>query len=163
MSAISEIRVLLFRHEHNLHDSNTPFPDQHEDGYILHSWCHVSSAGQACPRRCRPHLMSLDSRRARWPLNVAWMATAADRDRTNCLRARCMRVAACSRVAARVRRICRAGDLPLLVDADHGYGNALLAPRKHAPCTRLHTPNHPINIGTQLRYSRGDLEASRRH
>jgi carboxyvinyl-carboxyphosphonate phosphorylmutase len=27
--------------------------------------------------------------------------------------------------AAQVTRICRAGDLPLLVDADHGYGNAL--------------------------------------
>jgi carboxyvinyl-carboxyphosphonate phosphorylmutase len=27
--------------------------------------------------------------------------------------------------AAQANRICRAGDLPLLVDADHGYGNAL--------------------------------------
>ncbi len=27
--------------------------------------------------------------------------------------------------AAQIRRICRAGVLPLLVDADHGYGNAL--------------------------------------
>lgn len=30
-----------------------------------------------------------------------------------------------SELADQVRRICRAGDLPLLVDADHGYGNAL--------------------------------------
>jgi oxaloacetate decarboxylase len=28
-------------------------------------------------------------------------------------------------LAEQVRRICRAGDLPLLVDGDHGYGNAL--------------------------------------
>jgi oxaloacetate decarboxylase len=28
-------------------------------------------------------------------------------------------------LAEQVRRICRAGDVPLLVDADHGYGNAL--------------------------------------
>jgi carboxyvinyl-carboxyphosphonate phosphorylmutase len=28
-------------------------------------------------------------------------------------------------LAAQARRICRAGQLPLLVDADHGYGNAL--------------------------------------
>jgi carboxyvinyl-carboxyphosphonate phosphorylmutase len=28
-------------------------------------------------------------------------------------------------LAEQVRRICRAADLPLLVDADHGYGNAL--------------------------------------
>lgn len=27
--------------------------------------------------------------------------------------------------AAQARRICRAGDLPLIVDADHGYGNAM--------------------------------------
>jgi carboxyvinyl-carboxyphosphonate phosphorylmutase len=27
--------------------------------------------------------------------------------------------------AAQAKRICRAGELPLLVDADHGYGNAL--------------------------------------
>ena len=27
--------------------------------------------------------------------------------------------------AAQANRICRAGELPLLVDADHGYGNAL--------------------------------------
>ena len=27
--------------------------------------------------------------------------------------------------AAQAQRICRAGELPLLVDADHGYGNAL--------------------------------------
>ena len=27
--------------------------------------------------------------------------------------------------AGQARRICRAGNLPLLVDADHGYGNAL--------------------------------------
>ena len=27
--------------------------------------------------------------------------------------------------ASQVLRICRAGNLPLLVDADHGYGNAL--------------------------------------
>ncbi len=31
--------------------------------------------------------------------------------------------------AEQCRRICRAGDLPLLVDADHGYGNALNAMR----------------------------------
>src|SRR6266851_1832105 len=30
-----------------------------------------------------------------------------------------------SEFAAQAYRICRAGDLPLLVDADHGYGNAL--------------------------------------
>lgn len=30
-----------------------------------------------------------------------------------------------SELVDQVRRICRAGDLPLLVDADHGYGNAL--------------------------------------
>ena len=30
-----------------------------------------------------------------------------------------------SEFAAQARRICRAADLPLLVDADHGYGNAL--------------------------------------
>ena len=30
-----------------------------------------------------------------------------------------------SELADQVRRICRAGNLPLLVDADHGYGNAL--------------------------------------
>jgi oxaloacetate decarboxylase len=30
-----------------------------------------------------------------------------------------------SELAEQVRRICRAGELPLLVDADHGYGNAL--------------------------------------
>jgi oxaloacetate decarboxylase len=30
-----------------------------------------------------------------------------------------------SEFAAQARRICRAGTLPLLVDADHGYGNAL--------------------------------------
>lgn len=30
-----------------------------------------------------------------------------------------------SEFAQQVRRICRAGDLPLMVDADHGYGNAL--------------------------------------
>ena len=30
-----------------------------------------------------------------------------------------------SEFAAQVRRICRGSDLPLLVDADHGYGNAL--------------------------------------
>lgn len=28
-------------------------------------------------------------------------------------------------LAEQARRICRAGDLPLIVDADHGYGNAL--------------------------------------
>ena len=28
-------------------------------------------------------------------------------------------------LAQQVRRICRAGELPLMVDADHGYGNAL--------------------------------------
>ncbi len=28
-------------------------------------------------------------------------------------------------LAEQTRRICRAGNLPLLVDADHGYGNAL--------------------------------------
>lgn len=32
-------------------------------------------------------------------------------------------------LAAQARRICRAGHLPLLVDADHGYGNALNAMR----------------------------------
>ena len=31
--------------------------------------------------------------------------------------------------AEQVRRICRAGELPLMVDADHGYGNALNARR----------------------------------
>src|SRR6266850_2102699 len=31
--------------------------------------------------------------------------------------------------AAQAYRICRAGNLPLLVDADHGYGNALNARR----------------------------------
>ncbi len=30
-----------------------------------------------------------------------------------------------SELAEQVRRICRAGNLPVLVDADHGYGNAL--------------------------------------
>src|SRR3954464_3706893 len=30
-----------------------------------------------------------------------------------------------SESAERARRICRAGELPLIVDADHGYGNAL--------------------------------------
>jgi carboxyvinyl-carboxyphosphonate phosphorylmutase len=30
-----------------------------------------------------------------------------------------------SELAEQVRRICRAADLPVLVDADHGYGNAL--------------------------------------
>jgi oxaloacetate decarboxylase len=30
-----------------------------------------------------------------------------------------------SELAEQVRRICRVGDLPLLVDGDHGYGNAL--------------------------------------
>ena len=30
-----------------------------------------------------------------------------------------------SEFADQARRICRAGDLPLIVDADHGYGNAL--------------------------------------
>ncbi len=30
-----------------------------------------------------------------------------------------------SEFAAQARRICRAGQLPLIVDADHGYGNAL--------------------------------------
>src|SRR5712672_4181774 len=30
-----------------------------------------------------------------------------------------------SEFAAQAYRICRAGNLPLLVDADHGYGNAL--------------------------------------
>lgn len=30
-----------------------------------------------------------------------------------------------SEFAAQARRICRAGNLPLIVDADHGYGNAL--------------------------------------
>src|ERR671912_1119623 len=30
-----------------------------------------------------------------------------------------------SELAEQVRRICRAGTLPVLVDADHGYGNAL--------------------------------------
>jgi carboxyvinyl-carboxyphosphonate phosphorylmutase len=30
-----------------------------------------------------------------------------------------------SELAEQVRRICRAADLPLVVDADHGYGNAL--------------------------------------
>ncbi|TKT72780.1 isocitrate lyase/PEP mutase family protein [Afipia massiliensis] len=30
-----------------------------------------------------------------------------------------------SELAEQVRRICRAGNIPLLVDADHGYGNAL--------------------------------------
>ena len=30
-----------------------------------------------------------------------------------------------SELAAQVHRICRASDLPLMVDADHGYGNAL--------------------------------------
>ncbi len=30
-----------------------------------------------------------------------------------------------SEFAEQCRRICRAGDLPLMVDADHGYGNAL--------------------------------------
>ena len=30
-----------------------------------------------------------------------------------------------SELADQVRRICRAGNIPLLVDADHGYGNAL--------------------------------------
>lgn len=32
---------------------------------------------------------------------------------------------AISELAALVRRICRASDLPIMVDADHGYGNAL--------------------------------------
>ena len=32
-------------------------------------------------------------------------------------------------LAEQVRRICRASDVPLLVDADHGYGNALNAMR----------------------------------
>ncbi|HCX15988.1 MAG TPA: oxaloacetate decarboxylase, partial [Afipia sp.] len=30
-----------------------------------------------------------------------------------------------SELAEQVRRICRAGKIPVLVDADHGYGNAL--------------------------------------
>ncbi|MGL4264144.1 MAG: isocitrate lyase/PEP mutase family protein, partial [Afipia sp.] len=30
-----------------------------------------------------------------------------------------------SELAEQVRRICRAGNIPVLVDADHGYGNAL--------------------------------------
>ena len=30
-----------------------------------------------------------------------------------------------ARIAAQAQRICRAGELPLIVDADHGYGNAL--------------------------------------
>jgi oxaloacetate decarboxylase len=30
-----------------------------------------------------------------------------------------------SELVEQIRRICRAGDLPLLVDGDHGYGNAL--------------------------------------
>lgn len=34
-----------------------------------------------------------------------------------------------SEFAAQARRICRAGNLPLVVDADHGYGNALNAMR----------------------------------
>jgi len=34
-----------------------------------------------------------------------------------------------SEFAQQCRRICRAGDLPLLVDADHGYGNAMNAKR----------------------------------
>jgi oxaloacetate decarboxylase len=34
-----------------------------------------------------------------------------------------------SEFADQARRICRAGDVPLMVDADHGYGNALNARR----------------------------------
>src|SRR3546814_8296436 len=34
-----------------------------------------------------------------------------------------------SEFAAQAHRICRAGPLPLMVDADHGYGNALTAMR----------------------------------
>src|SRR5208282_4019634 len=34
-----------------------------------------------------------------------------------------------SELAEQAYRICRAGNLPLLVDADHGYGNALNAKR----------------------------------
>lgn len=34
-----------------------------------------------------------------------------------------------SEFAEQVRRICRAGEVPLMVDADHGYGNALNARR----------------------------------
>jgi carboxyvinyl-carboxyphosphonate phosphorylmutase len=34
-----------------------------------------------------------------------------------------------SEFAEQVRRVCRAGEVPLLVDADHGYGNALNARR----------------------------------
>ncbi len=34
-----------------------------------------------------------------------------------------------SEFAAQAQRICRAGELPLIVDADHGYGNALNAMR----------------------------------
>jgi len=32
-----------------------------------------------------------------------------------------------SELAEQVYRVCRAGNLPLLIDADHGYGNALSA------------------------------------
>ena len=39
--------------------------------------------------------------------------------------------------AAQAHRICRAGNLPLLCDADHGYGNALNVMRTVRDCERL--------------------------
>ena len=48
--------------------------------------------------------------------------------------------------AQQVHRICRAGDLSLMVDADHGYGNALSVKRyrRHATTPELRRPRRQL-------------------
>ena len=61
-----------------------------------------------------------------------------------------------SELAEQVRRICRAGNLPVLVDADHGYGNALNVRRTvqeieaaGVPNRLEHTERHADQVAEQ--------------